>query len=48
MVVHEVDCSAFLLDNVQLEAHEVLELRVCLEVVLEVVELEAVLPVVSP
>ena len=36
VVVHEVDCSAFLLDDVLLEVHEVLELLVPLEAVLEV------------
>ena len=46
--VHEVDCSAFLVDDVLLEVQEVLELLVPLEVVLEVVELEVVLLVVSP
>ena len=46
MEVHEVD-SAFLLGDVLLEVQEVLELLVPLEVVLEVVELEVVLLVVS-
>ena len=46
MEVHEVDCSAFLLDDVLLEVLEVLELPVPSEVVLEVVELEVVLLVV--
>ena len=44
MEVHEVDCTAFLLDDVLLEVQAVLELLVPSEVVLEVVELEVVLP----
>ena len=47
VVVHEVDCSAFLLDDVLLEVHEVLELLAPSEVVLEVAELEVVLLVFS-
>ena len=46
--VREVDCSAFVLDDVLLEVQEVLELLVPFEVVLEVMELEVMLLVVSP
>ena len=48
VVVHEVECSAFLLDDVLLAVREVSGLFVPSEVVLEVVELEVVLPAVSP
>ena len=48
VVVHEIDCSAFLLDDVLLEAREVEVLPVLLEMVLEVEALEVELLVVSP
>ena len=46
MVDREVDCNAYLLDDVQLEVHEVLVLLEPLEVDLEVEVLQEVLPVV--
>ena len=44
---HEVDCSVCLLDDVQLEVHEVLVLLEPSEVELEVEVLQEALPVVS-
>ena len=46
VVDHEVDCNVCLLDDVLLEAHEVLVLFESLEVDLEVAVLPEVLPVV--